>query len=93
MFELFQDIVNQSKKGFAGYDVTIESVWPRECDYPITAAFHWVGRNSSHYFAISTLKDGSIVYLSDSWDYKSNCFKHEAHICPVGQPPSYFGHW
>jgi hypothetical protein len=93
MFQYFQSIVNQSKVGYGGYDITIEDVWPDGWDWPITSAFHWVGRNSSHYFALSTLKDGRILYLSDSWCYKTNGFRKECHVCEHDRPPSYFGHW
>jgi hypothetical protein len=87
MFRLFQSIVDQSREGFDGYEVTIEDVWPDGWDYPITLPFHWVGRNSSHYFAISTLKDGRIVYLSRDYE-EDGC-----HVCNHNRPPSYFGHW
>tara|TARA_R110000824_G_scaffold350598_3_gene537535 strand:+ start:610 stop:963 length:354 start_codon:yes stop_codon:yes gene_type:complete len=93
MFHLFQDIVDQSKKGFASYDVSIEDVWPDGWSWPITSAFHWVGRNSSHHFALSTLKDGRILYLTDSWCYEKDGFKKECYVCERERPPSYFGHW
>ena len=91
MFRYFQNIVNQSKEGYGGYEITVEDVWPDGWDYPITLPFHWVGRNASHYFAISTLKDGRIVYLAREPIYYSN--DDSCHVCEHGRPPSYFGHW
>ena len=91
MFDLFQSIIDQSKKGYHDYHVSIEDVLPDGLSNPLRLPFHWVGRNSSHEFAISILKDGRIVYLAEG-GYGDH-FERSCHICKPGREPTYFGHW